>query len=59
MDVIVWGPGNIAQAHTVGEWIEVVELERAVRLYRKLVEEFCVRAEGGSSGPAQLRSGQQ
>ena len=58
MDVIVWGPGNIAQAHTVGEWIEVVELERAVRLYRELVEEFCVRTEGGSSEPAQLRSGQ-
>jgi acetylornithine deacetylase ArgE len=34
---IVLGPGDIAQAHTVDEWIEVEELERAVEVYFELV----------------------
>lgn len=41
MDVVVLGPGNIAQAHTRGEWIAVEQLERAVSVYRSLVSEFC------------------
>lgn len=35
---IVLGPGDIAQAHTVDEWIEVAELERAVEVYVELVK---------------------
>jgi acetylornithine deacetylase len=35
---IVLGPGDIAQAHTVDEWIEVSELERAVEVYVELVK---------------------
>jgi len=42
MDTIVLGPGNIAQAHTVGEWISVEQLNRAVNVYRELVSEFCL-----------------
>lgn len=33
LPAIVLGPGDIAQAHTADEWIEVAELERAVDVY--------------------------
>ena len=29
-NLVVLGPGNIAQAHTTGEWVEIAQLERAV-----------------------------
>jgi acetylornithine deacetylase/succinyl-diaminopimelate desuccinylase family protein len=32
MPSVVFGPGNIAQAHTVDEWISLAELERAKNL---------------------------
>jgi acetylornithine deacetylase len=35
---VVLGPGDIAQAHTVDEWIDVAELERAVEVYVELVK---------------------
>jgi acetylornithine deacetylase ArgE len=35
---VVLGPGDIAQAHTVDEWIEVAEMERAVEVYVELVK---------------------
>jgi acetylornithine deacetylase len=38
---VVLGPGDIAQAHTIGEWIDVRELEDAVGVYRRLIEEVC------------------
>lgn len=40
-DTIVLGPGNIAQAHTLGEWIDVEQLRRSVEVYGNLVAEFC------------------
>ena len=42
MDTVILGPGNIAQAHTVGEWIALEQLERAVGVYRNLITEFCL-----------------
>lgn len=41
LQLVVLGPGDIGQAHTVGEWIEVAELERAVEVYRSLIERLC------------------
>ncbi len=41
LEMVVLGPGDIAQAHTVGEWIEVAELERSVGVYRALIERLC------------------
>ena len=32
------GPGNIAQAHTADEFIEVAALEEGVQFYRKFLE---------------------
>jgi acetylornithine deacetylase len=39
---VILGPGDIAQAHTVGEWIDVAQLEQAVGVYRRLIEMFCL-----------------
>ena len=38
---VVMGPGDIAQAHTDGEWIELAQLHRAVDVYRRMVQEVC------------------
>lgn len=39
---VILGPGNIAQAHTIGEWIDVAQLEQAVEIYRQLIERICL-----------------
>ncbi len=41
LEAVVLGPGNIAQAHTAGEFIDVGELEAAVEVYGALIDEFC------------------
>lgn len=35
-DTIICGPGSIAQAHTVDEYIEIDQLKKAVELYKNL-----------------------
>ena len=37
LPAIVLGPGNIAQAHAVNEWVSIEQLERALQIYTKLV----------------------
>ncbi len=37
LPTVVIGPGDIAQAHTVDEWIEIEQLERAVEVYVQIV----------------------
>ncbi len=41
IQLVVLGPGSIAQAHTNGEWIDINQLQRAVRVYRALIERLC------------------
>lgn len=41
MQSLVLGPGNIAQAHTVGEFIDVAQLEEAVEVYSRLIVDLC------------------
>ena len=41
VQLVVMGPGDIAQAHTDGEWIELAQLHRAVDVYRRMVQEVC------------------
>lgn len=43
LQLVILGPGDIGQAHTVGEWIEIGELQRAVDLYGALIERLCMR----------------
>ena len=37
---VVLGPGNIAQAHTDDEWIEIAQLERSVGIYLGICKAF-------------------
>lgn len=41
MQTVVLGPGNIEQAHTVGEWIDVDQLCRSVDVYAEMIAEVC------------------
>ena len=40
--MIVIGPGDIAQAHTVDEWIELDQLRKGVQVYRRFIDQICV-----------------
>ncbi|MCC6458110.1 MAG: M20/M25/M40 family metallo-hydrolase [Caldilineaceae bacterium] len=44
MQLVILGPGNIAQAHTKGEWIAIDQLHSAVNVYRQLIDHFCVNS---------------
>jgi len=37
---IVLGPGDIAQAHAIDEWVSIQQLEQALHIYKKLVEAY-------------------
>lgn len=41
-NLIVLGPGSIAQAHRCDEWIELEQLHRGVEVYRNLIERFAL-----------------
>jgi len=43
--MVVLGPGNIAQAHTVDEWIELDQLRKGVDLYTRFIERVCVQGQ--------------
>lgn len=38
LPAIVLGPGNIAQAHAVDEWVSLEQLQRALKIYIQLVK---------------------
>jgi succinyl-diaminopimelate desuccinylase len=40
IETVVCGPGNIAQAHTKAEFVEVEQVKLAVRLYDKLIRDW-------------------
>ena len=41
--MIVLGPGDIAQAHTVDEWIELDQLHKGVEVYSRFIDHICVK----------------
>lgn len=41
-NLLVLGPGDIAQAHTQDEWIQLDQLERGSRLYVELIQRWCL-----------------
>lgn len=43
VQLVVMGPGDVAQAHTDGEWIELEQLHRATAVYELMVQEICQR----------------
>ena len=40
-NLIVYGPGNIAQAHTRDEWISLEQLTLGAEMYTKMIERWC------------------
>jgi acetylornithine deacetylase len=42
LSLVVLGPGNIAQAHTVGEWIDLAQLTESVGVYRQMIKQLCM-----------------
>jgi acetylornithine deacetylase len=42
VELVILGPGDIAQAHTKGEWILRSQLDEAITVYRRLIERFCL-----------------
>ena len=41
LPLVMLGPGSIQQAHTVDEFVEVAQLERAQAIYTKMLETYC------------------
>lgn len=39
--LLVMGPGAIAQAHTVDEWIDLSQLERGTEIYADCIRQWC------------------
>lgn len=37
LPAVVYGPGDIAQAHTAGEWVELAQLEQVAQTYKRLL----------------------
>lgn len=44
-ETVVFGPGDIREAHRTGEFVPADELERCVTVLRQAVEHFCLRPE--------------
>ena len=41
VELVVLGPGNIQQAHTVDEFISIAQLQQAVDVYEKMIRAAC------------------
>jgi acetylornithine deacetylase len=41
LPLVILGPGNIAQAHTAGEWIGLEQLSQAVEIYGRMITALC------------------
>jgi acetylornithine deacetylase len=39
---VVWGPGDIAQAHTSDEWIDRDQLAKGIELYHRALTQWCL-----------------
>ena len=44
--MVVCGPGNIAQAHTTDEFLETHQLKQGIGLYRKAIQRWCTASAG-------------
>lgn len=42
---VVCGPGDIAQAHTSDEWLDLEQLQRGIELYHRVLRRWCVRSD--------------
>ena len=49
LQLVILGPGNIAQAHTTGEWIDLAQLRQAVEVYQRMTQALCYFKEPKNS----------
>lgn len=42
LEMVVMGPGDIKQAHTIDEWMSLDQFDPAIRVYRDMIRKFCV-----------------
>jgi acetylornithine deacetylase len=42
LELVVMGPGDIKQAHTVNEWMSLEQFDRAIEIYKNMIHRFCV-----------------
>jgi acetylornithine deacetylase len=42
MELVVLGPGDIKQAHTIDEWIDPAQLKKGVDVFGQMVSRFCI-----------------
>ncbi len=42
MELVVLGPGDIKQAHTINEWIDPAQLKKGVDTFAQMVSRFCI-----------------
>jgi acetylornithine deacetylase len=40
-NLVVFGPGDIAQAHTHDEWISLDQLERGTDMFARAIRRWC------------------
>ena len=43
--MVVLGPGDITQAHTIDEWVEVEQLKKGVALYERFINHVCIQGK--------------
>ncbi len=51
MPTAIYGPGSLAQAHTVDEWVEVEQVVTAAKVYALLAADWCNLPREGSDAP--------
>ena len=40
LTALVFGPGNIAQAHTANEWVELAQLQKVEQQYIEILNQY-------------------
>ena len=40
--LVLFGPGNIAKAHTFDEWVALDQLEKGTEMYSRLIRYWCL-----------------
>ena len=45
VDLVILGPGDVNQAHTIGEWIDIEQIRMAEMYYGQLIKRFCCQSD--------------
>ena len=57
LTALVYGPGDIAQAHAADEWVEVDQLERVANTYVQLIDQALAERVSDDHEPSARRPG--